>query len=174
VSKRRRIDAAVSFARRRADAKSLRAGLRARVAGLAVLMLAFAGILPAHAAGNAPAGEKEPVKAITALIGDAACDSDSQCKTLAVGAKACGGPEYYLAWSTKRTDEAALREAAKSDLTAPRNTAANRGGVSNCVFVSDPGAYCAAANGTQVDPASKQAGTCRLRAAGRGGRVPVD
>lgn len=174
MSKRRRIGAAVRFARHRANAKPLRTGPRGRVAGLLVLMLAFAGILSAHAAGNAPAGEKESIKAITALIGDAACDTDSQCKTLAVGAKACGGPEYYLAWSTKRTDAAALREAAKSDLSAPRNMAANRGGVSNCVFVSDPGAYCAAANGTQVGEASKQAGTCRLRAAGRGGRVPVD
>ena len=174
MSTRRRIDAAVWFARRRADAKPRRAGPRGRVTGLLLLMLAFTGILSAHAAGNAPAGEKESIKAITALIGDAACDSDSQCKTLAVGAKACGGPEYYLAWSTKRTDAAALREAAKNDVTFTRNMAANRGGASNCVFVSDPGAYCAAANGTHLDPASKEAGTCRLRTAGRGGRVPVD
>lgn len=174
MSKRRGIDASVSFARRRADAKSLGARPRGTVAALVLVTLAFAGAPPSRAAGNAPAGEKESIKAITALIGDAACDSDSQCKTLAVGAKACGGPEYYLAWSTKRTDAAALGETAKSDLSAPRNMAANRGGASNCVFVTDPGAYCAPAAGRGADSASQQGGTCRLRATGRGGRVPVD
>jgi len=174
VSKRRHTGENISFARHGAAAKSRGPGPRGTVAALVLATLAFAGGPPARAASNAPAGEKESIKAITALIGDAACDSDSQCKTLAVGAKACGGPEYYLAWSTKRTDAAALREAAKSNVIATRNMAANRGGVSNCVFVSDPGAYCAAANGTHLDPASKQGGTCRLRAAARGGRVPVD
>jgi len=141
-------------------------------ASLLVLMLAFAGVLPAHAAGDRPAGESDSIRKITALIGDAACDNDSQCKTIAIGAKACGGPEYYLAWSTKRTDAAALREAAKGDLAPPRK-GVNRGGQSNCVFVVDPGAYCAPAVDQPVGSAPKQGKSCRLRAA-RGGRAPVD
>src|ERR1700751_2827805 len=98
-------------------------------------MLALAAVRPAYAAGNASEGARGSTKTIVALIADGACDSDSQCKTIAIGAKACGGPEYYLAWSTKRTEAAALREAAKGDLAPPRSRV-NRGGQSNCVFVA--------------------------------------
>ena len=42
--------------------------------------------------------------AIRALIGDAACDSNAQCHAVGIGARACGGPSAYLAWSSLRTD----------------------------------------------------------------------
>ncbi len=85
------------------------------------LLIAFASLWLACgcAAADAPAGAEAPMEKIRALIGDAACDSDAQCRTIAIGAKACGGPEAYLAWSTKRTDATALREAAAGDGTAP-------------------------------------------------------
>src|SRR4051812_47210296 len=43
---------------------------------------------------------------ISAQIGDAACSADSQCRTLAIGKKPCGGPESYVAWSALRSDAA--------------------------------------------------------------------
>jgi len=103
-----------------------------------------------------------------ALIGDAACDDDSQCRTIAVGTKACGGPEYYLAWSTKRTDAAALDAAAADDAAARRPRTAGPGMRSDCRLVTDPGAYCAAADGAKGTATTVR--SCRLRATGYGGR----
>ncbi len=142
---------------------------RRHIVALLGLALAFACVRPAHAANYASEGERKSIESIIALIGDGACDNDAQCKTIAIGAKACGGPEYYLAWSTKRTDVAALRQAAQSELTARRNMNVNPGMRSTCVFVADPGAYCAPAVDQQRDATRTQNRACRLRAVDRGG-----
>jgi len=94
----------------------------------------------------------DPVQAeIERLIGDAWCDHDSQCRTLPIGHKACGGPERWLPWSTKVTDETKLRELlarpGRSDNLPPP---ARPQGYSICVVLPDPGAVC-------------QAGRCVLR-----------
>lgn len=144
---------------------------RRSLTAVVAVALAFMAGGTAHAAGDASAPDPEPMRSLLALIGDAACDDDSQCRTLAVGAKACGGPEYYLAWSTRRTDAGALRAAAASTVSAPRSPKSDPRGQSTCVFVTDPGAYCAPAAGKE--PNAGRGGTCRLRDAGRGvpGRV---
>lgn len=90
------------------------------------------------------------------LIGDAACQSDSQCHTIGVGAKACGGPSGYLAWSSARTDGDKLRSATEREAQAQRQQQIASGRASNCMVEQDPGAYCA------VD-AGSSSGTCRLR-----------
>jgi len=141
-------------------------------AGLSAIALALACGAPVHAADDPAAAARAPATAVLTLVGDAACDDDSQCKTLAMGAKACGGPEYYLAWSTKRTDAVALRQATERELTAQRNMLAGPRMNSNCVFVTDPGAYCARVAG-QGSP-SAQGGSCRLRGGDRGGSGRVD
>lgn len=81
---------------------------------------------------------------IDALVGDAACDSAAQCRTIAVGAKPCGGPERYVAWSTARTDERQLKDAVAKH--AQRRQADNQAShmASNCMMVTDPGASCRA------------------------------
>lgn len=86
---------------------------------------------------------------IRALVGTPGCSSDAQCHTLALGARPCGGPESYLAWSSDKTPQAelqALGERYKEERRAA-NTAAGR--VSTCQFMMDPGAVC-------------RAGTCEL------------
>jgi len=150
------------------------AALPATAGLLAVTFAVALGVQPARAAEGPPATDKDALKKITDLIGDAACDNDSQCRTIPIGAKACGGPEYYLAWSTKRTDAAELRKAAEGNVAFRRNIMANRGGSSNCVVVTDPGAYCAPAGGQGAEAASRHGRSCRLRATGAGGRGPVD
>ena len=55
---------------------------------------------------------------VTTLIGDAECDNQSQCHAVGVGAKACGGPAGYLAWSEKKTDPNALRTAGGSTVAS--------------------------------------------------------
>ncbi len=36
------------------------------------------------------------------------CSSSADCRTAAVGSRACGGPRYYIPWCAKTTDSAAL------------------------------------------------------------------
>ena len=97
--------------------------------------------LAAAAPAAAPAAGKL-MEQINAEIGAASCDAPAQCKTLAVGAKACGGPEGYLAYSTKISDGARLTELAARDAQARKKADARAGMVSTCSVVSDPGATC--------------------------------
>ena len=86
---------------------------------------------------------------IRTMVGNAACTGDAQCHTLALGAKACGGPESYIAWSSAQVEEDALR--ALGDAYKEERRAANSasGMMSNCRFMVDPCAMC-------------KAGTCQL------------
>jgi hypothetical protein len=99
---------------------------------------------------------------IQALVGVAPCTTDADCRTSAIGAKACGGPEAYIAWSTRLTDEAALGSALAEYSAAQRTAITREGRVSTCEFVTDPGAVCVASGAA--------GGSCRLRQrAGRSG-----
>jgi hypothetical protein len=86
---------------------------------------------------------------IRALIGDAACTDSSQCRTVGIGARPCGGPQAYLAWSTAHTDGAALAALAEKFRLEREAVNAASGELSNCRFFPDPGASC-------------RAGTCQL------------
>ena len=126
----------------------------------AALLLACA----TSACGSAPAAagsadSADLLRQIQAQTADLACDSPQQCHTLAVGAKACGGPERYLPWSSKRQDGTALRELAARHATLRRAEDAKSGMLSNCMAVQDPGASCVA-------------GRCALRPAGIGSGQP--
>ena len=43
-----------------------------------------------------------------ALVKTDGCSSADQCRTAAVGSRACGGPRYYLVYCSTTTDSAAL------------------------------------------------------------------
>ena len=82
------------------------------------------------------------------LIAQAVCSTDADCRTMAIGSKACGGPEAYLAWSVRKTDPQALSAAAARHADQQRMQNQKPGGrMSNCAWVSDPGAQCLAAAG---------------------------
>jgi len=81
---------------------------------------------------------------LRALIGPAACSADSQCRSIAVGAKACGGPAGYAAWSTQGSDAQKLTELARRQAEAQRREIEASGMASNCAMVTDPGAACVA------------------------------
>jgi hypothetical protein len=113
-----------------------------------------AGTATSAAAPAAPAAASAPVPQavagqggdtlarIHALVGTPSCSADSQCKTLALGARPCGGPEAYLAYSTARTPEAELHALAQT-YQAERHAANTRAGmVSTCLARPDPGAVC--------------------------------
>lgn len=101
---------------------------------------------PAPTPGAAAGSTLEQIRT---MIGNAACTGPSQCRTLPVGARACGGPEAYLPYSTANLNEPALRALAeryKSERQAQNQAS---GMVSDCRFIPDPGAVC-------------RAGTCQL------------
>jgi hypothetical protein len=124
-----------------------------RLAGLAMLTLAAAcNSAPKVEPKNSAALFKE----IQAEIGDAACDNAQQCRSIAVGHKSCGGPEGYLAWSSKRSSEARLQALVAAHASARQEENRRSGMLSDCRFVTDPGASC-------------QAGHCSLLPQGAGG-----
>ena len=43
-----------------------------------------------------------------ALVKTVGCSSTDQCRTAAVGSRACGGPRYYLVYCARTTDSVAL------------------------------------------------------------------
>jgi hypothetical protein len=92
---------------------------------------------------------------IRARIGNAACTDSTQCHTLAIGARACGGPQAYLPWSSAQTDGAALAVLADTFKREREAAIAASGEMSTCQFLPDPGAAC-------------RAGTCQLNAPNAG------
>ncbi len=97
---------------------------------------------PKPVAAGGPAGSLG--ERITADIGDAACDDASQCRTLPVGAKACGGPAGFLPWSTKRSNGELLARLAAEQAAEERKQNEQGGMMSNCMMEQDPGATCTA------------------------------
>lgn len=91
-----------------------------------------------------PAGEGDTLARIRALAGTPSCTSDSQCHSLPLGARPCGGPESYLVWSSAKTSQAeieALGERYKEERRAANKAS---GLMSTCQFLMDPGAVCRA------------------------------
>lgn len=86
--------------------------------------------------------ETELQNRIVAEIGGAACSSHAQCRTLAIGAKACGGPQAWLAWSTSVSREATLTALSEQLASLQKQRQTQSGMVSTCQFVADPGALC--------------------------------
>lgn len=117
--------------------------LRAACASLVVLSITACGSAPTATPAPAPGGASL-AEQIKAEVGDAACDAPRQCQTLAIGAKACGGPERYLAWSNKSNDGKQLTALAQAQAEASRKLQQADGMMSTCAIVTDPGATCEA------------------------------
>ena len=79
----------------------------------AVILLAMVGCardLPAELdPAEMAARVAELEDSIDELISDGSCATDS-CESAAVGAKACGGPEYYVVYCADGVDEAELTD----------------------------------------------------------------
>jgi hypothetical protein len=71
-----------------------------------------------------------------------ACTNGDGCRTMAMGAKACGGPTNYVIYSLSKTDEKVLSEKIKqyTDLQKELNIKYNR--VSDCKFEIPPTVDC--------------------------------
>ena len=127
-------------------------GLR-RAVGLGVLWML--GACQAQTGGAAPAGANDEaalLARIQAAVGEAACSSDAQCRTLPIGEKACGGPERWMAWSitSAKADQLPGWAAELAGLARQRNQ--RSGMVGNCQYLPDPGAVCRAQHCVMVMP----------------------
>ena len=114
---------------------------------LALFTLALALSQAALAHKGTPASVLQPAAVLKALqleIGEAPCDAPQQCRSLALGARACGGPERYLAWSTRSSDPARVSALGEAYAAARRSENLAEARVSNCAFLMDPGAVCTA------------------------------
>lgn len=102
------------------------------------------------APANTPANTLATTLAdIRRQIGTPTCSDNAQCRTLPVGAMACGGPQEYLPYSTQKSDANALRALSERSYTETKAALTASGMVSTCMLKADPGAVCVA-------------GTCQL------------
>jgi hypothetical protein len=83
-----------------------------------------------------------------------ACTADSECRSIAVGAKACGGPTGYRAYSSKKADPATVEALAGQDHDLAMQAARDSHQVSPCFMLADPGAHCQQSKCVTGPPAS--------------------
>lgn len=110
-----------------------------------VLWVGLSACVPAPATEQALAAEPgQLLSAIVQLPGDVDCDTASQCFTVPVGEKACGGPQRWLAWSSKRISQAELRRLQAGQIDSTARLPRRPGERSDCMVLPDPGAQCLA------------------------------
>jgi hypothetical protein len=78
---------------------------------------------------------------IRRVAGPAYASSNDQCKVVGIGAKACGGPERYMLYSTETTDEGRFLELIERYNALARAEVQETGEVSDCAVVPEPVAY---------------------------------
>ncbi len=138
---------------------------------LALAAMLLAGCSHAQLTSGTPRAEagSPPVPAletrIDALIGPARCRSDADCRTIALGARACGGPQAYRAWSLRDTDAETLARLAQAHRDARLQQIERSGEMSICALLLDPGSVCRV-------PAGAAQGQCVLRTPAPGGVTP--
>lgn len=120
--------------------------LRLAAASLLILTACAGARPPAQAPATATDGARVPGlwQKIQAANTDLGCDNNSQCHSIGVGSKACGGPENFIAWSSRNSDGAQLKALVAQHSAARRDEDQRRGMMSTCSVISDPGATCRA------------------------------
>ena len=77
-----------------------------------------------------------------ALTRASACTADAQCRSVAVGARACGGPTGYRAYSTQATPASGVEALAQHERELAAQAARESHEASPCFMLADPGARC--------------------------------
>lgn len=90
------------------------------------------------------------IEQVEAAIGEATAPTVGACETVAVGAKACGGPAEYRVYSTTDGDTRLIRSRAEAVTALDAYANTTFGLASDCAFVSPPevaleGGRCVAA-----------------------------
>ena len=118
---------------------------------IGLYVYALLGLSACQSAAPSPAqsgsSEAELLRKINDAIGLAACSTDSQCRTIAIGVNACGGPAAWRAWSTQmqtQKERENLQTLADQIAALQRARHAQSGMVATCRHLPDPGAVCQA------------------------------
>jgi type IV secretory pathway TrbL component len=111
---------------------------RNSVIGLALAFAAGAAI--AGGLTGAESAEWTSGRAAMDEIAAGSCASDSQCSTVAIGAKACGGPAGYKAFPSSKAS--AMASLARRDRELSKLANDRSGLAGDCRAVIDPGAIC--------------------------------
>lgn len=119
---------------------------------IALLPLALGAPVRADEPAPPPTPARDAMGAIERAIGDAPCSDTADCRTVGVGAKSCGGPERYLAWSVRYTQAAELDPLVARHRAARRAEDVKDGRVSNCAVTPEPAVACVAKR-CQLQPA---------------------
>ncbi|MES2947332.1 MAG: hypothetical protein V4858_02215 [Pseudomonadota bacterium] len=99
------------------------------------------------AKGSAREAEAALLQQINTAIADAPCTTDAQCRTLELGANACGGPAAWKPWSTQHNNGQGgekLKALATQLSALQRQRQADTGMRAICRYLPDPGATCQA------------------------------
>lgn len=94
-------------------------------------------VLNPRAGGSTAASQGDLMTQVRALARTGGCATAGDCRALPAGRKACGGPRAYVVYCPASTDEGALR--AKIGELDRADMEANRGAVSDCMLVTEPG-----------------------------------
>lgn len=112
---------------------------------------ALVGLVAASTGAGSGGAPDAPVDrawaAVEALVSTPRCRADADCDIIGVGSRACGGPETYLAWSTRATERAALRRAVARHAALRSKADAAAGVLSLCVVAEKPAVSCRKADG---------------------------
>jgi len=111
---------------------------------------------PAPSASTPAPAAADTLGRIKELIGRAACDADQQCQVLPVGARPCGGPASYLAWSSAATSGSELQALAERYRAEQQAANTRSGMVSDCRAIAPPAAVCRAGACQLTDALSVQ------------------
>ena len=82
------------------------------------------------------------LQSIRKEIGDAACNSDAQCHVIGIGAKPCGGPDAFLAWSDRVSDRSRLLDLVSRHRAARQRENESSGIASDCSISPEPQVVC--------------------------------
>ncbi len=78
------------------------------------------------------------------LTEDKQCQQDTDCKVLAVGQRACGGPEQFMPYSVVQTDQKLLQYTQERYSKLKREQQQRLGMVSTCQVLAEPTPACQA------------------------------
>ena len=117
----------------------------ARWLTMAATVLAGLGLQACQAqTGKGVVDEAALLAQIRSVVGEAKCSDDSQCRTLPIGEKPCGGPEQWLPYASAKASADQLKAWSAELSAAARRRNQSSGMAGTCGFSPDPGAACVA------------------------------
>jgi len=79
---------------------------------------------------------------IKKIIGSGKCSDNTSCAAVAIGQKACGGPQNFLPYSTQNTDVTRLTALSRKHQNLNRQLNKITGRMSNCMLLRAPMVSC--------------------------------